>query len=162
MKPLLQVSGALRVEYRVRLAPLDGDNTCLIQEERRVAGGEAGWCALAGARLGAWVRVRGWVGDDAHGRFLLAELEAAGVEVDVEVREGAATPYVILIRAPDGSIQTLLSPEAAREGASSEEQLLEALSHTLGGFFEAEEVARRLRVFEAGFGEVSAFDADFS
>ncbi len=158
MKPLLEVSGALCVEYRIRAASLDSDAR-LIQEERRVAGGEAGWCALAGARVGAAVRVTGWVGDDAHGRFLLAELGAAGVELNVEVRPGIATPYAILIRAPDGAVQTLLSPEAARSGdAGAQAQLLETLARTLGEVCAAGEVARRLRAFEAGFGDLSALD----
>ena len=159
MKPLLEVSGALRVEYRIRLAPHTGESAFLIRDERRIVGGTGGWGALAGARMGAMVRLGGWVGDDSHGRYLLAELGAAGVELAVEVRAGAATPYAILIRAPDGTVQTLLSPEAAEGGAAqTETQLSESLAQTLGTAFEAGEVARQLRAFEASFGDLAVFE----
>jgi len=109
--------------------------------------------------LGATVRLRGWVGDDSHGRFLLEQLQVPGLEASVEVRAGAVTPYAIVIRASHWQTQTLLSPEAAQsDGAHTWAQLLESLQRTLGEVFEPAEVARRVSAYEASFGELSAFD----
>lgn len=106
------IHGAIRVEYRVRARALN-HNMGAIESELQLAGGTGALCALALSRLGARVRLSGnTLGEDAHGRFLRAQLGAANIETDLELRAGVVTPYAILLRTDEGQMQTLLSPES--------------------------------------------------
>jgi len=165
MKTDLFIYGVLRVEYRVQLAHL-GENSSLIASERRLAGGEGAGTALALAALGAQVRLSGNpLGDDSHGRFLLSQLQnEPNLELDIEVRPDVVTPYAILIRAQNGTVQTLLSPEAALlEGAQDYPALLNALHNALKEFMgeqrDDEEIARLMRVYADSFGDFASLRA---
>ena len=159
MKTNISIHGALRIEYRVQLAPL-GDNSSLIASERRLAGGEGAVSALALAALGACVRLSGNpIGDDSHGRFLLSQLQnVPALELELEVRPDVVTPYAILIRGAEGGVQTLLSPEAAElDGAQDYWSLLDALRAALKKFIGEhggeKEIARLMGNYEESFGD---------
>ena len=127
MLPAFHIHGAIRVEYRVRTRTLS-QNMGAIESELQLAGGTGALCALALARLGARVRLSGnALGDDSHGRFIKAQLNAANIETDLEPQAGVVTPYAILLRTDDGHTQTLLSPQA-RELVLPRVQMQDALT----------------------------------
>src|ERR671923_274109 len=76
----------------------------------RVPGGKGANQAVAAARLGARVRMRGAVGDDPFAEEALAGLREAGVELDVEVH-GATGIALILVEA-GGENQIVVVPGA--------------------------------------------------
>ena len=156
------LQGALRVEYRVQLQTL-GENSSLIVSERRIAGGNGGAPALALAHLGARVHLSGnAIGDDSHGKFLMAQLQHPNLELNIEVSSEVATPYAILIRAQNGETQTLLSPEAAQlDGAQDYPALLESLKNALLEWRgEGDEIERLERVYDHSFGDFTLLRLD--
>ncbi|MDP9882913.1 ribokinase [Sinomonas atrocyanea] len=101
-------------------------------------GGKSANQAVAAARLGAAVRLVGSVGDDAHGRLLLASATAAGVDVSlvrtvggvptgvagITVDAGGENSIVIVpganaLLGPDEVAEAAGPPSAAFEGAAA-------------------------------------------
>jgi ribokinase len=70
----------------------------------------SGILAIAAARLGARVRMRGAVGDDAFAEEALAGLREAGVELDVEVH--GATGIALILVDQSGENQIVVVPGA--------------------------------------------------
>lgn len=92
-RPHLVVLGSLNADLVVKVdaAPGPGETVLGVGFETH-AGGKGANQAVAAARLGARVRLVGAVGDDAHGRELLASARAADVDVEhVAVRVGVPT-----------------------------------------------------------------------
>jgi ribokinase len=79
----------------------------------RTRGGGAGAnVAVHLAQLGTPVLLAGCVGDDAAGTGLIAELQAAGVDLALRVVPGAATGTVVSLVEPDGQ-RSMLSDRGA-------------------------------------------------
>lgn len=155
MKPDIPIFGALRVEYRVQLRSL-AENCSLIASEQRFAGGSGAVAALALCELGARVRLGGnAIGDDSHGRFLLAQLrQSPNLELDIEVRGEVVTPYAILIRGANGQTQTLLSPDAANlDGTGDYPELLGFLRASLRRFVGEDEARALVARYDGSFGD---------
>lgn len=79
-----------------------------------LAGGKGGNQACAAARMGARTAMIGCIGGDDLGRFLLGELDRAGVDASaVETLPGESTGCaMIFVRPEDGANAILLSPGA--------------------------------------------------
>lgn len=108
------------------------------------AGGAAAIAGLTLARLGAVPRIVGCVGDDRFGRFLLEELEDAGLSIaDVRVVSGTGSGVSIAFEAPgrDRSFVTSLGSLARFDGALVPDEALGADIVFVGGYF----LAPRLR-----------------
>ncbi|HEU4354983.1 MAG TPA: carbohydrate kinase family protein [Actinomycetota bacterium] len=108
------------------------------------AGGAAAIAGLTLARLGVSARIVGCVGDDRFGRFLLEELEVAGLSVaDVRVIEGTGSGVSIAFEAPDRdrSFVTSLGSLARFDVALVPDDALGASFVFVGGYF----LAPRLR-----------------
>lgn len=108
------------------------------------AGGAAAIAGLTLARLGVSPRIVGCVGDDRFGRFLLEELEGAGLSVaDVRVIGGTGSGVSIAFEAPDRdrSFVTSLGSLAWFEGSFVSDDALGASFVLVGGYF----LAPRLR-----------------
>ncbi|RYX80430.1 hypothetical protein EON83_28585 [bacterium] len=158
MKSVISLQGALRVEYRIQLKSL-GEATSLIASEQRLAGGNGAVAALALISLGERVHLTGNpIGDDSHGRFLLAQLQnVPGLELEVEIQPKTATPYAILVREPDGSTRTWLSLEASQlEGPQDYATLLDTLRSAImqrnGTQNDEASVQRLLNSYDITFG----------
>ena len=111
------IHDALRIEYRVTT---DGSSFprgyAFIERETRGAGGNGAVAAVALAKWGARVLLTGNpIGDDAHGRLIVRELEAVeNLTYQPEVRADKPTPYAIMLRAGRYEVGTLLSSQAAQ------------------------------------------------
>ncbi len=91
-----------------------GTNT-LVDSIESYVGGNAATTSMALARLGSSVRVIGWTGDDAHGRFVRSQLEESGVDLRYVVSgEGPTAATVGLVRR-DGQRRFLHRPGVSRE-----------------------------------------------
>lgn len=66
-------------------------------------GGNASNAAMTAASLGASVAFAGYLGNDVYGDLHLAELQAAGVDTQLVVRGGDATPISAIFVKPDGA-----------------------------------------------------------
>lgn len=110
------IHDAIRVEYRVATdgASFPRGYSC-IENETRSAGGNGVIAAVTLARWGARVLLTGnAIGDDDHGRFLVAQLEPIeNLTFEADVQENVATPYAILLRAGKFDVGVLLSLGAA-------------------------------------------------
>ncbi|MGH6987817.1 MAG: ribokinase [Caulobacteraceae bacterium] len=81
----------LDIVCRVEALPAAGETVAALSLER-FPGGKGANQAVAAARWGAATRLIGAVGDDEEGRFLIARLEEAGVDVSAIARlQGEAT-----------------------------------------------------------------------
>ena len=103
----LAVLGAINVDLAVTAPRLPGPGQTVLGDRlRRSGGGKGANAAVAAARDGAAVRLIGAVGADADGAAQLAELVAAGVDVDgVAVLPGASTGAALIVTAPAGENQ---------------------------------------------------------
>ncbi|MEU5979909.1 ribokinase [Streptomyces sp. NPDC047315] len=75
-------------------------------------GGKGANQAVAAARLGARTALLARVGDDEHGRLLLASQRAAGVDVDGVLVGGAPTGVALITVDPSGDNSIVVSPGA--------------------------------------------------
>ncbi|MDN3293841.1 ribokinase [Streptomyces ficellus] len=75
-------------------------------------GGKGANQAVAAARLGARTALLARVGDDAHGRLLLASQDAAGVDTDGVLVGGAPTGVALITVDPSGDNSIVVSPGA--------------------------------------------------
>ncbi|MFT2014340.1 ribokinase [Streptomyces sp. 796.1] len=75
-------------------------------------GGKGANQALAAARLGARAALLARVGDDEHGRLLLASQRAAGVDTDGVLVGGAPTGVALITVDPSGDNSIVVSPGA--------------------------------------------------
>jgi ribokinase len=107
----LTVVGSINLDLvaRVERLPRAGETISGATFER-VPGGKGANQAVAAGRLGACVKMRGAVGDDAFAEEALAGLREAGVELEVEVR-GATGIALILVEA-GGENQIVVVPGA--------------------------------------------------
>jgi sugar/nucleoside kinase (ribokinase family) len=91
------------------------EGTRLIRTLAMAPAGTAAGAAMVAARLGAPTRLFGGVGDDATGRFALAELAHEGVDVSlVTVMEGVGTSATLLPIDKHGVRPVLHAPGAGR------------------------------------------------
>lgn len=115
--PSVVVVGSVNRDYvcRVRMIPRPGE-TLLGADLSLGSGGKGGNQAVAAALTGTPASIVARVGDDADGRALLADLEAAGVETSgVTVSTGAATGAAFVMVADDGENAIVVAPGANGE-----------------------------------------------
>lgn len=126
---IVHVVGDANVDLEIRLPETATASVAHANPEPQMfGGGSASNTAAALARLGVACRFIGAVGDDAFGRFAVASLEAAGVDVRaVQTTRQSATVAVIAVVRPDGDrliyvwppaggAHTELSPASAIDG----------------------------------------------
>ncbi len=82
--------------------PLDLAQETEYPEVLDTVGQSGGYSARGFARLGRRTAYLGYVGDDALGRFLLAELAADGVDVSHALVDPAGTGRSVNLMSPDG------------------------------------------------------------
>ena len=113
----LAVLGAINVDLAVTAPRLPGPGQTVLGDRlRRSGGGKGANAAVAAARHGAAVRLIGAVGEDADGAAQLAELVAAGVDVDgVAVLPGASTGAALIVTDPAGENQITVAAGANSE-----------------------------------------------
>jgi ribokinase len=114
VSPALTVVGSINLDLvaRVERLPRPGETITGATFER-VPGGKGANQAVAAARLGSSVKLVGAVGADPFADEALAELRAAGVELDLEV--GGATGIALILVAEDGENQIVVVPGANAE-----------------------------------------------
>jgi len=107
------VVGSLNVDLHLRVPahPAPGE-TVTASEFTRLAGGKGGNQAVALARLGAQVRMHACVGDDDDGRWSLAQLTAAGVDVRDVRTVPEPTGVAVVTVADDGGNRIVVVPGA--------------------------------------------------
>ena len=107
----LTVVGSINLDLvaQVRRLPPAGETLSATAFDR-FPGGKGANQAVAAARLGATVRFICAVGDDPEAEAALANLRAAGVELDLE-RVGSTGLALILVT-PDGENQIVVVPGA--------------------------------------------------
>ncbi|HEX8464522.1 MAG TPA: hypothetical protein VF627_07875 [Abditibacterium sp.] len=115
MKYDFHLHDAVRVEYRVLAGPNLAPDCARIERETRCAGGNGVVAAMALARCGARVLLTGnHIGDDAHGQFLVRELQKVpNLWFEPTIEAGFQTPYAIFIQTAAPLVTSLLSPRAA-------------------------------------------------
>ncbi|MGB3763581.1 MAG: ribokinase [Ornithinimicrobium sp.] len=108
------VFGSLNADLAVRVDrhPRPGE-TLPGSELVTASGGKSANQAVAAATLGSAVRLLGAVGDDGHGRFLRAQVEAAGVDVKgVVVDRDASTGSAMIVVDAGGENTIIVSAGA--------------------------------------------------
>lgn len=104
--------GDVGLDTMIRFArPPDPDEKVVADALAEGPGGVVTNAAVAAAGAGARVGLFTGVGDDAAGRTLAAQLDAAGLDVHVDITEKNTCRAVILIDA-GGEKRVLLSPDA--------------------------------------------------
>ncbi|GAB2596274.1 ribokinase [Streptomyces capparidis] len=96
---------------RVERRPAAGE-TVLGSDLATHPGGKGANQAVAAARLGARTALLGRVGDDAHGRLLLAAVSSAGVATGAVLTGGAPTGVALIVVGPEGDNSIVVSPGA--------------------------------------------------
>ena len=114
MPPELTVVGSINLDLvaRVGRLPRAGETVSGATLER-VPGGKGANQAVAAARLGARVTLRGAVGADSFGEEALAGLREARVELDVEA--GGVTGIALILVDDSGENQIVVVPGANGE-----------------------------------------------
>ena len=115
--PSVVVVGSVNRDYvcRVPAIPRPGE-TLLGADLYLGSGGKGGNQAVAAARAGTPTRLVARVGDDADGAALLADLEAAGVDIsDVSTSPTAATGAAFVMVADDGENAIVVAPGSNAE-----------------------------------------------
>lgn len=110
----VRVIGSINVDMimRVDALPRAGE-TVMARETLRLPGGKGANQAVAAARMGASVAMVAAVGDDEGGRWMLDELEAAGVAVQaVATLASASTGTAYIAVDARGENQIIVSPGA--------------------------------------------------
>ena len=113
---VVTVVGSVNVDevVRVERLPREGE-TVSGGSFARHGGGKGANQAVAAARAGATTRMVGCVGDDPLGDGALAELRAAGVDVEHVARAGdAATGVALIVVDGEGRNQIAVAPGANR------------------------------------------------
>jgi ribokinase len=113
--PSVCVVGSVNLDLvaRVERLPRPGETVSGASFER-FPGGKGANQAVACARLGAEVRLVGCVGRDPFAEEALAELLAAGIELDLRAVE-APTGVALILVAADGENQIVVASGANRE-----------------------------------------------
>jgi ribokinase len=108
------IVGSLNVDLVVRTTRFPRPGETLRGEDLEThPGGKGANQAVAAARLGGAVRMIGAVGDDGHGRLLLAAAADAGVDTShVLVRHGVPTGTAVITVDADGENTIVISPGA--------------------------------------------------
>lgn len=92
-RPRILGVGLACLDYLFLSPPVAPGRGGPLRDYRVQGGGVIGTALVAAARLGAYAELWSWVGDDAPGRLVLAELADEGVATQgVETRAGARTP----------------------------------------------------------------------
>ncbi|WP_448661964.1 ribokinase [Sphingomonas sp. CJ20] len=152
------VVGSINVDViaRVEQLPLPGE-TVMAHETLRLPGGKGANQAVAAARMGAAVRMVGAVGDDEAGRWMLAALGEAGVDVRPIARLAEAstgTAYIAVDARAENQIivasgaNARLTPAMLAPGDTGDVVLaqMEVPAETLAAAFAA---PARLRILNA-------------
>lgn len=103
--PPICVIGNLNIDFVIRNVPKipEWGQEVMGLGSDQFSSGQAGYLSMALARLGIPTSLIGNVGDDFHGRQILAELEAYGVSVEgVSCMGGAKTGISVAIVRADG------------------------------------------------------------
>lgn len=118
---MLIVFGSLNVDmvFEVEALPRAGE-TVLCPGYTLVAGGKGANQAAAAARAGARVLMVGRIGDDDHGRFARASLDAAGVDTS-GVRPSVRATGVAVIGVDRGAENQILVASGANLDAHAEQ-----------------------------------------
>jgi sugar/nucleoside kinase (ribokinase family) len=113
------------------LTPEFGQVETLAQDGTLTIGSSGAIFACGAARLGLATAYVGVVGDDAGGRFVLAELERRGVDTDAcRVEKGRPTGLsVVISRGEDRAILTAVGAMDALEAADITDDLLARAGH---------------------------------
>ncbi|RJQ83457.1 ribokinase [Pseudonocardiaceae bacterium YIM PH 21723] len=86
--------------------------TVLGSDLRTLSGGKGANQAVAAAKLGASVSLLAAVGADAHGRFLLSELDSAGVNIAAVRESDRPTGVALITVTEDGENSIVVAPGA--------------------------------------------------
>lgn len=115
--PSVVVVGSVNRDYVCRVPAIPRPGQTLLGAELRLgSGGKGGNQAVAAALAGAPTSLIARVGDDADGEALLADLEAAGVDVSgVGTSTAAATGVALVMVADDGENAIVVAPGANAE-----------------------------------------------
>ncbi len=109
----IHVVGSLNVDYAVSVDRIaEPGETILGGPPRRFPGGKGANQAVAGARLGASVRLIGQAGADENGRFLLQSLARSGVDTSAVASGGTPTGTAFIQVLPNGDNTIVVSPGA--------------------------------------------------
>jgi len=111
--PQLTVVGSVNLDLvaRAPVLPRPGE-TVTGATFNRIPGGKGGNQALAAARLGARVRLVACVGQDENAPVALAELEAAGVVLDLLKRSDSPTGVALITVDAGGENTIVVAPGA--------------------------------------------------
>jgi sugar/nucleoside kinase (ribokinase family) len=105
--------GSINLDVSLRLDRLPVQHEKLEARESRVSGGgSAANTAVWLARQGLSVEMRGWIGDDALGTIVLADLRANGVDTRGVKTLPVASPIAVCL-APPGDKRIIISPIVA-------------------------------------------------
>ncbi|MER0241069.1 ribokinase [Streptomyces sp. HSW2009] len=109
----LLVVGSANVDLVVGVERRPGPGETVLGSDLAVhPGGKGANQALAAARLGARAALLARVGDDEHGRLLLASQREAGVDTDGVLVGGAPTGVALITVDPSGDNSIVVSPGA--------------------------------------------------
>ena len=118
--------------------PSFGERERIVERIRLTVGSSSAIAACGAARLGLRVAFAGVVGDDAFGRFMLAELAARGIDVSACTVD-PATPTgatVVLTSGRDRAILTAIGTIGSLDPAAVPSPLVARARHVhIGGFF---------------------------
>ncbi len=120
--PRLTVLGSLNMDVSVTVPRLPGPGATVLGGAAAFApGGKGANQAVAAARLGAFVRMVGCVGDDDFGGRLLAALDAEGVDASgVRSVPGVPTGLAMITVDEAGENMITVAPGANREVGAAE------------------------------------------
>jgi ribokinase len=121
-RPRLAVLGSLNMDISVTVPRLPTPGATVLGGAAAFApGGKGANQAVAAARLGAWVRMAGCVGDDDFGRALRAALVAEGVgDEGVRTVPGVPTGIAMITVDEAGENMITVAPGANREASAAE------------------------------------------
>lgn len=127
-KPLVLVVGSLNADLVLRTPRIPSPGETLTAGDLQIfAGGKGANQACAAARLGAFTKVAGFVGNDPFAGIVLNELQASGVDLSILHHVSTPTGTATILVLPEGENCILLSsganaqvgPDIAAEAASA-------------------------------------------
>ena len=119
--PTITVVGSINLDLVARCERLPRPGETLTGATfERVPGGKGANQALAAARLGADVRMRGAVGEDSFADEALALLREGGVELDGVQRVEGPTGVALILVGADGENEIVVAPGANTRAQAGE------------------------------------------
>lgn len=156
-RPRLCILGSINMDLVVRAPRLPAPGETLMGGPFEThPGGKGANQAVAAARMGAEVSFIGAVGDDEHGRSMLAALSAEGIDTSrIATRTGATTGVALITVAESGENTIIVAPganatvtpadiDAARGAISAADMLLAQLEVPIAAVAHAAQLARDL------------------